>query len=1215
MSGQFPLAMGAMKHLRVLDFSSMSLSGPLPAGLGGCSILESLYVNDNFLDGTVPGSFVELSVLRYLALGGNSQLHGSLPMNLTSLPALDYLDTSNTLLSGVNPLLQGISHILEYLDCTSSYFTGTLPSNWSTFHDLTHVLLDSNFLTGTLPSTYVRNAVSDDDTYNFGSIISLIEFSVSDNHLSGPIPTTIGTHTNLTLLSLSANDLTGSLPSELAHIISLVTLNVSNNRLSGSLSSLFVDGVSTPLVMLSYLSLDENAFSGTLPSSLFLAPSLSAVVVSSNCFSGALPSTICHASLLTTLVMNGINSGKGCRVQFPRLLGMIFKGILSTQKVSSSLSSCLFHMPSLETLQLAGNGLTGSLPSGDNISMLVKNVELGYNSLVGTIPASIQQRGNFVSLGLQHNRLTGTLLSDFNVQRNESSSSTTTIRLHVNRLSGRLPESFHSLAQINVLYGNLFSCASSHELPINDPTTDTYSCGSNNFNLALYIWLGAVGLCTASFGAVLILVFLISTVTTVPVTSHMLPQGPRSIENNLVSKPQESVSTFSSQLLHIYFSTLQWYDFRYPSGKEMFTNTFQFLTLLKRAGSGMMLLAGMYLLVVMVAYILMKSFGEGVSHGGSNSFSVSTIYHQYGWIVTSAYMHGCAPAVGIAVCLFISLFLTAARIRSRKRKVRRLLTLFNHRARAALTSRSARQVENSTANNSERGSSSEYGLPKSAFDASPTPSFDYCLFLYQYIGIPIFFQVANASFAIFVNAEYVKALAFGNISPNEQFGLELLLSMFKIGWSSSFVPWAMTYFRHLSSGQCLCHQVFMLCVVLILAPLLASMVGSDSCFYDVFVTDSPITSTFEGSTLSFGCFAQITDIFVDGREVTYLVSSCESGDNILTMETASSPPFVYSYQCGSVILSNYIPVFLYSYVVAALVAPFFRVFIVHCPLSVLNKYLPPVLYNAFIRGTLFECDDMINQNAELSHVTTSMTLLARVAGTAVDPPPPDAASAVISPVSVAPTTLPSATPASAASGSGGRPLLEVRPLFDAPNVVAKRLLDIAVMLTFGLACPILGLAVAFSVVVNAGVWRIMIGKYLSYHAGQQSQRQNSYFHFIRLEGSARGVLTGAKTAMWVVTMISCAFWSLLLYDMVGDVYGQRSGILVMCMVLFILPIILVISLRCFDRVETSKYLKYLLQPSWLTTQDNFGNEGTTTLATGLSGLTGADRLNSEFGGL
>jgi Leucine-rich repeat (LRR) protein len=201
---------------------------------------------------------------------------------------------------------------------------------------MTDLYLYSNCLTGTIPSELIS--------------CSLLQYLyLQDNNLEGSMPTSI-----LTLLYLQSIDLSG------------------NQLLGGNITSMFSSNTTKSL---RYVVMSSMSLTGSLPSSLFNLSNLKTLVLSLNCITGTLSSSICESTSLSSLILDGVGVGSSCSTN---------RG--SRSSFHGYIPSCLFSMPSLSTLHLTGNGLTGTLP------------ELSANSSLTT-------------LSLTSNRLTGIYLS------------------------------------------------------------------------------------------------------------------------------------------------------------------------------------------------------------------------------------------------------------------------------------------------------------------------------------------------------------------------------------------------------------------------------------------------------------------------------------------------------------------------------------------------------------------------------------------------------------------------------------------------------------------------------------------------------------------------------------------------------------------------------------------------------------------------------------
>ena len=121
---------------------------------------------------------------------------------------------------------------------------------------------------------------------NNGRIIILNCDSIG---LSGRIPESIGTLTELKQLGLKNNNLSGEIPESIGNLTQLTQLSLSKNSLSGAIPDTIGN-----LKSLWWLDLSYNQLSGTLPGSLSNLSILEVLLANSNNLSGAIPQEICN---------------------------------------------------------------------------------------------------------------------------------------------------------------------------------------------------------------------------------------------------------------------------------------------------------------------------------------------------------------------------------------------------------------------------------------------------------------------------------------------------------------------------------------------------------------------------------------------------------------------------------------------------------------------------------------------------------------------------------------------------------------------------------------------------------------------------------------------------------------------------------------------------------------------------------------------------------
>lgn len=186
------------------------------------------------------------------------------------------------------------------------------------------------------------------------------ELTLTNNQLSGYIPTELGSLSKLTVLNLASNALRNNIPSELGNLTSLVYLNLPSNWLEGSIPSELGN-----LTNLYWLDLSINKLSGSIPAQLGNLSNLSFLFIETNInISGSIPPELGELSNLVNMWLNG-NSLSG---SIPAEIGKLAK---------------------LEVLDLRDNRLSGSIPSELGNLKNVYHLYLHTNQLSGSIPPEL----------------------------------------------------------------------------------------------------------------------------------------------------------------------------------------------------------------------------------------------------------------------------------------------------------------------------------------------------------------------------------------------------------------------------------------------------------------------------------------------------------------------------------------------------------------------------------------------------------------------------------------------------------------------------------------------------------------------------------------------------------------------------------------------------------------------------------------------------------
>ncbi|XWS36787.1 hypothetical protein CRYUN_Cryun20dG0115900 [Craigia yunnanensis] len=264
---------------------------------------------------------------------------------------------------------------------------GSLSPVLSNLTELTQLVLFPGLVTGPIPT-------------QLGQLTSLRVISLTNNRLTGSIPISFSTLPYLHTLDLSSNQLTGSIPTGLTKLPSLKVLILSSNELTGELPR----RVSAQLL---HLDLKNNKISGPLPR---LPLTLRYLSVSMNSMWGPL---------------NGLES----------LSELVYLDV-SMNKFSGAIPTSLFFNPTLSSLFLQRNNLSGGLPS-TKMDPTIQSygegsiVDLSHNFITGEITPLL---AGVETLFLNNNHLIGSVPEEY--IKSVYSGTTKTLYLQHNYLSG-----------------------------------------------------------------------------------------------------------------------------------------------------------------------------------------------------------------------------------------------------------------------------------------------------------------------------------------------------------------------------------------------------------------------------------------------------------------------------------------------------------------------------------------------------------------------------------------------------------------------------------------------------------------------------------------------------------------------------------------------------------------------------------------------------------
>ncbi|XP_057426906.1 receptor-like protein EIX2 [Lotus japonicus] len=456
LSGPIPDgALQNMSSLVSLHLSRNRLSGPIPEAFRTMTSIKSLYLNDNNIT-SIPSWFVELKTLLYLGLSSNEFTTtkcslSSILSNMCHLKGLYFSGNKFREESIAKYQLSGCNkYDLEVLHLSNNEISGRLPTWLGQLVNLEYLDLSSNFFSGPIP-------------LSLGKLSKLRYLDMSKNKLDGGVlPDNIGQLVNLTNLDISSNNFVGVIPQTLGKLVNLQGLDLSNNSFHGL--------VPQSLNQLVYLNLANNQISGSLPKNIgYTMPSLWNLLLGNNHLNGSIPISLCETVFYNLdLSKNNLsgeipNCGKNHRQAWEeinlssnKLSGVIptslcqtnpARLVLSKNNLSGEIPNCWKNDEQWVEIDLSSNKLSGGFPSSFGNLSPLEWLHLDNNMLKGELPVSLRNLKNLLILDLGENQFSGSIPP----WTTNTFPSLQILRLRQNMLSGSIPSQLCQLTSLQIL--------------------------------------------------------------------------------------------------------------------------------------------------------------------------------------------------------------------------------------------------------------------------------------------------------------------------------------------------------------------------------------------------------------------------------------------------------------------------------------------------------------------------------------------------------------------------------------------------------------------------------------------------------------------------------------------------------------------------------------------------------------------------------------------
>ncbi|XP_018721656.2 putative receptor-like protein kinase At3g47110 [Eucalyptus grandis] len=445
LEGNLPTELNSLSKLQVLILEVNSLTGNIPLSFGNLSSLQVFTVLLNNLNGVIPETLGQLRNLNVLVLGVNKFV-GTIPISIFNISTLTSLDAAENQLEGGLPSDLGFTlPNLKGIGMSDNFLTGPIPESISNASNLGQIEIVLNNFTGKVPSfskmrglywfSIGQNNLGSGQSGDLDFLCSLTNstnleiLSIESNAFGGPIPDCIG-NLSITLLQfgLSYNNISGTLPSGIGNLINLEYLHMWGNNISGDIPSEIGN-----LNKLKDLDLNQNNFSGQIPESIGNLRKLIKLNLKSNNLQGSIPLSLgnCQNLLLLDLATNDLSGYIHSEIMSLSSLSIYLD--LSQNSLIGSLPAEVGNLKNLGELYLYENKLSQQIPSSIGSCVSMQRLFLQDNFLEGPLPLTMSSMRGLQVMNVSNNRLSG------QIPKFLGSLNLTNLSLSYNDFEGALP--------------------------------------------------------------------------------------------------------------------------------------------------------------------------------------------------------------------------------------------------------------------------------------------------------------------------------------------------------------------------------------------------------------------------------------------------------------------------------------------------------------------------------------------------------------------------------------------------------------------------------------------------------------------------------------------------------------------------------------------------------------------------------------------------------
>jgi Leucine-rich repeat (LRR) protein len=1162
--GTLPVTLGELTRLTTLALYNNEFSGPLPASVGDMRALQFLHLDDNSFTGTLPGTLSQLRHLSELNVG-NNQLRGTVPAFLGSLTNLTVLDLHLNGFSKSLPAELGSLTKLQQLRVLENKLTGTIPGTYGQLTALKVLDLSSNHFNGSIPSFA-------------GSWTKLTTLLLYFNDFTGPVPAALGQLTKLTIMDVDGNQLSGTLPDALQSWVHMAILSFWSNALSGTIPTWFCT-----LKNLTSVYFQSNLFEGAPLSCLDAMSRLEYATFAHNSLTGTVPVMNCSISKLRTvwLQYNQLTGtipayGTECgltqlALSDNQLTGPIPLSLGSPSTVQAisvlhnlltgTLPAYLGDFKKMQILSVHDNLLTGCVPSTvSNLTGLVEiylhsnyfscsldgvfnpaaqlvlsDIDVSDNHLTGTLPPEIFQLPALAMFVALSNCLSGTL-PEQTICANERIVSLIMDGLHTastcrtlvfpplpsyvvpTAFHGTIPECFFSMHRLSTLH------LSGNSLSGTIPSFKNLSAGLIDLILSHNALTGTIpasvqahnwraldlsynrltGTLKPDFGK-----DFAATSVLVGNVTYNVSTASVALENNRLSGRIPSalvhLQTISILGSNLFSCKLDKSDLpvkdqdreAYQCGSTAFDAPFYVVLILVGLACVLVLLCRRYQQVFAALRRLWEQWqlrAADLPHSIAQVQTALDIITQCAVLCTAVILLVLVPwyafaSTNYSTYLYTYAWSVSAAFMSGVTPLAVEMVLYCGLMVAVMVFSSTRACKLKNSDDTGMSGAERESGPSAAgnsiSESSRSSRAQTNVPRWKRGLVYVAYMTVNVCVVAGVNAGFV-AIALTQ-SSGVLFLAQLLLSAFKLAWTTVCTPFLIYVTtgyvsRTQASVSFVTVQVFIGLFNNIAIPCLVTAVLSPSCFYSVFDAPEPVESTFAARN------CVVEPILIDCHYSSAIDVTEFVPFDIL--ETSYHPPFRYDFQCSSSFITYYAPAFVYLGIAAGVLTPLAKVLGVWLfkrasPHTwwhyVLHKSLPRIIKP--VRQPAAQGEDSITSAAG---GTTSLSVVALWS--------------------------------------------HYNPLFDGNNQLITQITYLGILLIYGVVFPPLAVVMCATIISVAWQTKLSLGRFL------RSAREVNMQQVSVVEQECRGAISviKLKRSMFTVVVVCCWFYTLFLFDTLGD---------------------------------------------------------------------------------